>query len=290
MQIHQEIDWLSCTMAADDIAQVIPQGMTLGIPEKYTTPNFNLTHRLLPAGHIARKYRAGKQDLFMLDFRGNDIQTIKAGYGTIALSDIIAHVVDNGMNTTRIDFAVDIMGADIHPRYYFRQWRKKRAKTRTTWVKEEILNGGDKGYTVYFGAPTSDRRLRIYDKAAQLKLLEQAWLRVELQTRKPLANPLVSAMHTQGIVTTGTQAIKNFVDFPEDELYTQAISDTGATIDSVPAKLPRWQGWLEEQVLPSIEAHAKDPNDLEFLQEWVLKVRQIIKTEYQALHADDKIE
>jgi DNA relaxase NicK len=63
--------------------------------------------------------------------------------------------------------------------------------SRCQWAKEERMLRGAAGRTVYVGAPSSDRRVRFYDKAAEQKLNENlpegvepfVWTRAEIQHR-----------------------------------------------------------------------------------------------------------
>lgn len=53
----------------------------------------------------------------------------------------------------------------------------------------QTLKGG-KGTTLYFGSGQSDSLLRIYDKAAEQKLDDEHWVRVEIQLRRERAHAL----------------------------------------------------------------------------------------------------
>jgi len=145
------------------------------------------------------------------------------------------------------------------------------------------------GQTFYFGSPRSERRIRVYDKAREMKILNEAWTRVELQTRKPRASVLVAAMSEYGIPDAGDTALNAFVDFRCIPAFAQAMTTETIPIDAIPRKTPAWQYWMEQQVLKSIEQHAHEPQDNEFLQQWLMEAHQIVKRGYEALRESDTL-
>lgn len=76
------------------------------------------------------------------------------------------------------------------------------------------------GATLYIGSPTSDRRVRFYDKAAEQGLAGTVWTRAEVQLRDDLAHQTVIAL----LSPSGTdleQVISSAVDFRlQDDVNT----------------------------------------------------------------------
>jgi len=70
------------------------------------------------------------------------------------------------------------------------------------------------GMTLYVGAPTSDRRVRFYDKAAEQKLSDVTWTRAEVQLRSDYADQAVRSIMMGGSLET---FISSAVDFRLDD-------------------------------------------------------------------------
>lgn len=290
MDFSKGIDWLTATRRTSAPDAALPYGFTRGDRNTKTPPHFDESYDLLPLGQMSIAHTAKKPDLLMLDWRGTDMTKLAAMLGGRGITELLCHCTDLDFNITRVDYRVDIFESENRPSEFLEMWRQKKAKTRVKWVTDQRLFTKAGGYSVYFGAPKSDRRLRIYDKAAEMKRLEQAWMRIELQTRKPLATPLVSAMVNHGTENAGDTAIKAFVDFPHHKTYQSALNGKYAPADKVPAKPDRWQHWLSSQVLDSIANHADNLDDNTFLQEWMMQVREVVYGAYKKMLHDDTLD
>lgn len=73
--------------------------------------------------------------------------------------------------------------------------------------------GSEKGTTVYFGSPSSDIRLRVYDKAAE-RHKEGHWIRLELQLRDDRASEFLASPLPIGQTFAGVLA--NYLRIVED--------------------------------------------------------------------------
>lgn len=183
-----------------------------------------------------------------LELPGGALRSIRE---IITEDELLINVAMSGMRATRLDFAIDVLGSKHSPLDCITEYNNGRmqSKARTAHKYDEL--SGD-GLTMYVGSKSSDRRLRIYDKSAEMGLLGEAWTRVELQTRKQRANSLMNDMLSQGIHSVGTQAIIEYVDFPSLEWWCDAMgNDANVHISELPRSKPAFQKWLETQVLPA---------------------------------------
>lgn len=174
--------------------------------------------------------------------------------------------------TTRLDFALNVHNAGS-VRHTVNHWRAHQIDTTFKSAPSGWLDYGTrKGQTVYFGSPKSDKFVRIYDKGTEMKKLSEAWLRVELQTRKEYAQAVVTDAFARDMLTAGRTHLAASLDFPK--LRWWQIMMQGDTMDKteVLRKLNKWQQWMNGQVFDSILKHVKNVDDGKFLEEWLAKV------------------
>ena len=130
-------------------------------------------------------------------------------------------------------------------------------------VDTEILGRARKGHTVYFGHPTSEVRIRVYDKAAKLKLLSLALTRVELQTRDKRATQLAKDMRFLGdVAMVGRRAIADRLTVHQE--WWKAVTEGTENAEITPIGRTDGNYWQYlQQVLKSIENHVKAGNNIE---------------------------
>ncbi len=137
-----------------------------------------------------------------------------------------------------------------------------------------VLDGGrSKGTksarTIYIGAPSSDVRVRVYDKAAEQKLADTHWVRVELECRAAKAHALALALVASGDGPGGVAAgvLRRYLDFRIDDgtrnqsrwpvadwwlAFTSAAAVVRLTIAPAIRTLETTLAWVERQVAPSL--------------------------------------
>lgn len=126
------------------------------------------------------------------------------------------------MSVTRIDVALDICPGSINIGELARMTDEGHYLSRSTSAMY-ISTLGEKGETLYIGAPSSKIRLRIYDKAAE-QGTDSEWTRIELQVRGKQANDLRDRLVGAGYgVEIIAPAIRAFCDFPESREYQQVL-------------------------------------------------------------------
>ncbi len=105
------------------------------------------------------------------------------------------------------------------------------------------------GETLYIGSATSDKRLRIYDKAAE-RGIQADWKRVELQARGDMADALGQYLASEG--QKGIPAvIRAFCDFC-DPVWEEAMVGIPAETLETDKKSPNRRKWLMGRVAKSV--------------------------------------
>jgi hypothetical protein len=161
-------------------------------------------------------------------------------------------------NVSRIDFQLTIQ---VHPAgtpigdlaYLTAKQHKPRAGVRPTVTRVQSDPGGT---TVYLGAPSSDLRHIIYDKAAESggDYPPGAW-RYEVRYRAKRAADVVD--HLRAASTTQVR-LANIVkqSFKQRGIEIPVSVEPGEWVDRAPPNtttLERRKRWLETQVQPAIE-------------------------------------
>lgn len=122
----------------------------------------------------------------------------------------------SGMNISRIDIAYDDFEGILDMDKICRYTNDKSYVSPLSWYNVE---NGTPGSSVYFGAPSSDLRIRFYDKAKEQKIKEPMhWVRCEIQLRRELAFNFVNELVKDGTDNIGRMfvgVLNNYLRFLE---------------------------------------------------------------------------
>lgn len=142
------------------------------------------------------KKKSGLDGYICLNITGQGCRTWEEKQGDIM--ELLRYVDKNAYNVSRIDLAVDdreqLLDIDlIYKLSGVRVDRRGKLNHDCYWWGNSRVNSrtqGTDGCTCYYGAPSSDIRIRIYDKAAEQKISEP-WVRVEVVVRAEKAGQVV---------------------------------------------------------------------------------------------------
>lgn len=179
---------------------------------------------------------------------------------------------------TRMDYCWDIQDAGS-VRHTANHWRAGNCNTTLRGNPEGYMNYGNRaGRTIYFGSKKSTQRVRIYDKGAEMKLLNQALLRVEIQIRKPHAQAMYLDTISSSLSTAARSRLKKLLDFPRLQWWQRALAGDTEPLNTIPRKQPKWQSWLLGQVTASIiDHHQKDENgDRAIIEQWLQNLQNLL--------------
>jgi len=125
----------------------------------------------------------------------------------------------------------------------------------------KVVNIGEKGTTLYVGAPTSRVRLRVYNKTAESGIVPESggeYVRFELQCRDQYADKAFVAVRNNMARSFYLMMLKKMVDAYTFKLVEGAIrsADEELFVDDFPASkddpVARKKRWLEQSVLPAL--------------------------------------
>jgi len=184
---------------------------------------------------------------------------------TISPDKLIANLVGAQARFARIDLAIDIVGdarANIPELHQLFLADKCTTKSR----KLSLVQSGVDGHTMYVGGRTSERFIRIYNKAAERRANgEQSntdWIRIELELKGARANmcakSIASPDNSVGDVIAAH--IRDFIDF-DLSWWGEATSGKSVEMQQSARKLTDTENWLLEQVAPALARQMiKDAN------------------------------
>ena len=179
---------------------------------------------------------------------------------------ILESAVKSSGRIARLDIAIDLVGGqeDIREIYKILQTTGNRG-TAVTWRE---ISQNDGGYTLYVGARTSEKYIRIYDKAKEQGIPDLLWSRFEIETKGKVARACAVSL-TRGDNWSGVfYTIARQMLRPQNSLaYEQFFSK-----DVVPIGLPKIERksdrerWIEEQVISAVAKHYIDNPQSEAVQ------------------------
>jgi len=125
----------------------------------------------------------------------------------------------------------------------------------------KVTNLNAKGTTLYVGAPTSNIRLRVYNKSAESGIVPDTggeYVRIELQCRNQYADKAFTALRNNMVRSFYLMILKRMVDAYTFKLVEGAIrsADEELFTDDFPSgkddPIARKKRWVEQSVLPAL--------------------------------------
>lgn len=201
------------------------------VKSMWTTANqrYHYNMKLEGGGFLQLGHQLDKNVGMRLEFNPNKYKENEKD-----LYRILAHCRD--LEFSRRDIALDIYGENMNDFSFIDYAGRKRIEYKTASYELE---------TLYLGAPDSDERIRIYDKAKERGIKDKKWFRIEAQIRREKARAMPYNPFTKIKVTK-----KN--DFEGYDIRTKAMlfylqaNEDGWQELSKPARL-KYKNILKEQ-------------------------------------------
>jgi hypothetical protein len=210
----------------------------------WTTANqrYHYNMKLEGGGFLQLGHQLDKNVGMRLEFNPNKYKNSGNSYSVYGgaknyekdLYKILSHCSD--LEFSRRDIALDVYGENMNDFSFIDYAGRKRIEYKTASYELE---------TLYLGAPDSDERIRIYDKAKEQGIKDKKWFRIEAQVRREKARAMPYNPFTKIKVTK-----KN--DFEGYDIRTKAMlfylqaNDDGWQELSKPARL-KYKNILKEQ-------------------------------------------
>lgn len=274
-QATVHIDWLQATFDYHlDPLKILPGNEAWEVVSQAKTGGaYQAANRLACGGTIHWNdddQRMGKH----LSLKGATMRRLR---DEIPEQQLLMAIVLNAKKIARIDIAFDIPHQLDFDWFYDTVTTKPRTKRTprpigTRMQFQHQIRKPD-GNTLYWGSPDSDFRVRVYDKAAELKLLHKALTRVEAQARDGIAMQASRNMVNSGIAEGGRAFMESKwlcrQDWYQDA--TQNISDV--ELLPKPKLVDKWGEWLMNSVLVSIKNRIDRGESLPAIRRFIHQVK-----------------
>src|SRR5689334_6433425 len=173
-------------------------------------------------------------------------------------------VIDScGGRTSRVDLAFDVKNTKLSPVDLCKpNLRAYKGKGRTP--KFNALLGGDGSWTLYIGSRSSEKMLRIYDKAKEQGDYASDYIRIELETKGEVARAVgwnFAREATASCMGMALGLVKGVADF-DLAAWDRSLSGNVVGFSLPQGKARDTFGWLVKVCAPAlakeIEKHPKE--------------------------------
>jgi hypothetical protein len=147
-------------------------------------------------------------------YSGNAIKTLDLELQDGGMS-ILAWHTKQGHKCTRIDLAIDVREDDVIMGK-IEQMSINHEWSGTAHSSTMVKSNDGRGSTVYIGSRTSERFVRIYDKAAQLGE-KSDWVRIEAEIKSDSARAVaraIASIGSNGLSNVSQSVITRVCNFP----------------------------------------------------------------------------
>jgi hypothetical protein len=168
--------------------------------------------------------------------------------------DMLDYVRNSDARIARLDIALDWygQGSPLDIRDAHNQGKTRTGIRNTTEVVERSGNGKIAGTTVYFGSNTSDSRVRVYNKRAQMQT-DYPWLRVEATIKGEKAVSALNALLGRSIDDAGRAIIRSIIDTQSVQWWVKAMTGPLIEIEPLGRKETDTDKWLLGVVRDKLE-------------------------------------
>ena len=274
MKCQVLVDWLTFSVKEQDPAKVIREYLGLD-PELFQDAGYGLLgyNRVLRFSDICVCYEPRENDFFRdmgvcVSMSGNGCRAFEtmskltqAGQDSVFPTLFQLLAADETANVSRLDIACDDREGFLNMEEIVEKVQANEINSRMT--KRSVIVSFDgtqrSGSTIYLGAPSSDFRVRIYDKALE-EGVDGHWIRVELVMRHKNAAAFVEQMNSAPSV---------------GKLAAQVVNDKFSFIERDDSNITRctvcgwWQSFVDELESVRLVARCVVQHSVERIENWI---------------------
>lgn len=217
MEIQTRIDWLGYTVPSgeyyirDDMMDLGFGQHRPGCPHSQYDRTFDCKNGTLVRENFDPENRQGTY----VEMRGETL----AGLPYDVQAQIAIWVDANAQSVARADLTLDMFFDNsfewVSPLHWRSLFHSKMCKTRVTSesLQDSTRHRNYAGMTWTLGSTKSDRFVRIYDKAAELRVPDMFWTRFEMQCRNKFAESSLGKAAQFGLQPTVKRALNQYCEF-----------------------------------------------------------------------------
>ncbi len=221
------IDWVSLTSKVFSASQMMEYLSLHTSPWTSGHGARGYKHREYFSGISIMHDKPGTEYQTWLEMSGQGCRSFESeGSGDYdSIFDLVRRSPDQ-FNLTRLDVAFDDHTGVLDIDKIFFDVCKQNYVSRSRWWASTLSS---EGTSCYIGAPSSDIRIRIYDKAAERGYTDgRHWVRVELQLRDDRAESFVTLPADMSLTDRFLSVLSNYLRFvvPQDDSNRSRWSST----------------------------------------------------------------
>lgn len=267
------VDWIRATTKHHSISDVISRfKFGFEIEDWATSKGFNAYDSCIqnPYGHLVMWSTAYENQGVNIMFDGRSCNELhEAGYDLI---EIVKWLSEEEFKFTRLDLAIDIRQVQIDIIELFNsEYTGSINNEPDLYMKGRNARGGA---TIYLGSRTSEKFIRIYDKAKQRKISDIFWTRVELELKAATATKIAKKMRsmTYEEIATMTQQIIRGMYNPENETFRGAFSVDPVKVGSTKNEDHDTYVWLMQSVAKTMAKTMLEMPHRDLMTEFMIQV------------------
>jgi hypothetical protein len=278
MIVRSFVDWIAATLPYDplSLAGLVEScaSLTFTKPDTWSECKPHNGYKYAVNHPVGYTGMAGRADMGThIIFPGNALQGGRVG--ALKTEGLFWSLFAKNARFTRIDLAIDAVDSrlslDDLPAAY--------AMGEVTGAprKWSFIHNNQGGRTLCIGSRTSERYMRVYDKASEQRSQDIApptddWIRIELETKGEKAHHVGYFLNSsRDPALVARSEIQAFLDFPDNPQWQSVMAGATGTVTQSHRKLTQTQRWLLGTVATSLAAQIQaDPT---FLRRFIRSVR-----------------
>lgn len=190
-------------------------------------------------------------------FSGSSLRNLFTS-GVVSPSTLLRACVDAGGSVSRLDLAKDFTEGEVDYEAVYQSLEQRAGGGNARTVTKLQSSGG--GYTIYIGSRQSERFVRLYDKAAEQKLPDALWSRLEVETKGMVARAVAVSILKSGDWSGTFDALVLGMVGDAKKSNIGMFFSTGPIQVGLP-KIERHsdrERWISGQVIPAVAKHFID--------------------------------
>ena len=176
-------------------------------------------------------------------------------YRGISQQTLLQEILNSGASVTRLDLAKD--AKDVYVDYGDIWSDLERGEYKGSAQKTARMQGSDGGNTIYVGSRTSDRFMRLYDKAAQTGNADILWSRLEIEYKgmvaRAVSTVLARDVHWSSVFNNEVSRMLSLSEQSTFRVFVDS-DDCAIGVPKIEKQVDR-EKWIDKQVIKAVCQH-----------------------------------
>lgn len=166
-------------------------------------------------------------------------------------NDLMKFIRAEKMSATRMDYCINIHDERVEIDDLRVAHEKKQTYCAVNQIDYRKQIQGGEGYTFIVGGERSHCFTRIYDKAAQLKVPDVFWTRIELQTRQKHSRAFLTDAIKRSARHAMVSKVKKNFHAHKVKWWSDALNAPDVAPEPTEKTTSDWQKWMLDTVMKS---------------------------------------